>query len=65
MPRWGEPPLELFRRVVRAAHHVDDFEQLLDYAQTQNSQFAEPMPDAEVLKITGSAWRYQREGLNT
>jgi hypothetical protein len=49
---------------MRAAHHVDDFEQLLDYAQTQNSQFVDPMVDDEVLRIANSVWKYQCEGRN-
>jgi hypothetical protein len=55
---------ELFRLVGRAARQADDFKQLLDYAQTQNSQFGEPMPDAEVVKIAKSMWTYQESGRN-
>jgi hypothetical protein len=55
---------ELFRRVGRAAHSVDDFEQLLDYARTQNSQFGEPLMDAEVVKVANSVWKMQCEGRN-
>lgn len=55
---------ELFRRLMRLAHQVDNFEQLLDYAQTHNSQFAEPMADAEVVKVTSSVWGYQCTGRN-
>jgi hypothetical protein len=54
----------LFRRSARAAHHCDDFDQLLDYAQTQNEQFGEPMPDTEVVKVAKSVWKMQSEGRN-
>jgi Bifunctional DNA primase/polymerase, N-terminal/Primase C terminal 1 (PriCT-1) len=55
---------ELFRIVGRAAHSVDDFDQLLDYARTQNEQFGGPMQDAEVYKLTASIWKYTTEGRN-
>jgi hypothetical protein len=54
----------LFRRTARAAHHCDDFDQLLDYAQTQNSKFGEPMADSEVMKVATSVWKMQSEGRN-
>src|SRR5262249_13851466 len=34
---------QLFKLVGRAAHQVDDLDQLLDYARTQNAKFVEPM----------------------
>ena len=40
----------LFRLLGRAAHNCDDFDQLLDYARTQNEQFGEPMEDVRVRK---------------
>ncbi|MGC2077366.1 MAG: primase C-terminal domain-containing protein [Xanthobacteraceae bacterium] len=47
----------LFRHTARAAQkYCDDFEQLLDYAQTQNSQFGGPMADSEVMKVATSVW---------
>jgi len=54
----------LFRLLGRAAHHCDDLDQLLDYAQTQNDQFGEPMQDAEVVKIAQSVWKMTCEGRN-
>src|SRR5262249_35836144 len=54
----------LFRLLGRAAHHVDDFDQLLDYARTRNDEFGEPMEDAEVVKIAGLVWEMQLEGRN-
>jgi len=54
----------LFRLVGRRAHHADDFDQLLDYARTQNECCAEPMTDAEVTKIVSNVWKMQCEGRN-
>jgi len=55
----------MFRHLGRVAQrYADDFNQLLDYALTQNGQFAEPLPDAEVAKIAASIWRYQTTGQN-
>jgi hypothetical protein len=54
----------LFRLLGRAAHNCDDFEQILDYARTQNDQLGEPMPDAEVLKVAKSVWKMQCERRN-
>jgi hypothetical protein len=39
----GERNSTLFRIVGRGAHQVDDFDQLLDYARTRNSDFAQPL----------------------
>jgi Bifunctional DNA primase/polymerase, N-terminal/Primase C terminal 1 (PriCT-1) len=55
---------DLWKRVMREAHHVDDFEQLLDRAETLNQEYVEPMPEAEVAKIATSAWGYTERGEN-
>jgi hypothetical protein len=54
----------LFRLLGRAAHNCDDFDQLLDYARTQNAQLGEPMEDAEVVKVAQSVWKMTCEGRN-
>src|SRR5262245_22005048 len=54
----------LFRDLARAVRHVDDFDQLLDCARTQNEQFGEPMADTEVIKVAVSVWKMQCEGRN-
>jgi hypothetical protein len=54
----------LFRLVGQAAHCVDDRDALLDFARTRNEEFDEPLPDAEVIAITDSVWRYQKAGMN-
>ena len=46
------------------AHHVDDFEQLLDRVETLNQEYVEPMQQAEVSKIATSAWGYTERGEN-
>ena len=55
---------DLWRRMMREAHHVDDFEQLLDRAETLNQELVEPMQRAEVAKIATSAWGYTERGEN-
>ena len=37
---------DLWKRVMREAHHVDDFEQLLDRAETLNQDYVDPMQQA-------------------
>ena len=54
----------LFRLLGRSVRNCDDFEQLLDYAQTRNAELGEPMPEMEVLKVAKSVWKMQVEGLN-
>jgi hypothetical protein len=54
----------LFRMLGRAVRSCDDFDQLLDYARTQNAQFGESMQDAEVVKVATSVWKMQCEGRN-
>ncbi len=54
----------LFRQLGREAHSCDDFDQLLDRAQTLNERIGEPMQEAEVAKIAGSIWKYTTEGRN-
>jgi Bifunctional DNA primase/polymerase, N-terminal/Primase C terminal 1 (PriCT-1) len=54
----------LFRELGRAAHQVDDFDQLLDCARTKNEQCAQPMEDKEVMATAASVWKMQEEGRN-
>jgi hypothetical protein len=54
----------LFKSVMRGAHHVDDFDQLLDYARTQNEQFDQPLDDKEAVNVAISAWGYTTRGEN-
>lgn len=54
----------LFRLLGRAVNHCDDFDQLLDYAETQNDQLGEPMEQARVTSTAKSVWKMQCEGRN-
>jgi len=60
----GERNNRLFVLCLEAARHCDDFDTLLDLAQTRNSEFSPPMEDGEVMKVATSAWRYESEGRN-
>lgn len=55
---------QLWRQLMREAHCVDIFDALLDRARTLNEQFAEPLSDDEVNKITQSAWHKTESGQN-
>jgi hypothetical protein len=54
----------LFRHCMRAAHHCDDFDALIDVARTRNDEFLPPLPDSEVVKVAKSAWDYSERGAN-
>jgi len=54
----------LFRYCLRAAHHCDDFDALLDVARTCNGEFCSPLEDKEVVKTATSAWGYEERGDN-
>jgi hypothetical protein len=60
----GERNNKLFRLCMKAAHHCDDFDGLLDVAQTRNAEFLPPLPDDEVVKVAKSAWGYTARGEN-
>ena len=53
---------DLWRRAMREAHHVDDFESLLDRVETLNQEYAEPMQQAKATKVAKSAWGYTEAG---
>jgi hypothetical protein len=55
---------DLWHRVMPEAHHVDDYLQLLDRAETLNQEYVEPMQQTEVAKIVASAWRITKRGDN-
>lgn len=54
----------LWRHCMKQAHHCDDFDALLDVANTANSQYFPLLPDSEVVKIAKSAWGYTERGKN-
>ena len=55
----------LFRELLKHAPHCDEFDALLDVAETKNNfAFASPLPDSEVVATARSAWRYEQENRN-
>jgi hypothetical protein len=60
----GERNKALWRHCMRAAHHVDDFNALLDVARTFNDNCLPPLEDSEVIAIAQSAWKYTESGKN-
>ena len=55
---------QLWRQLMKEAHHCDNYEQLLDRARTLNEGFGRPMEDAEVIKCLASAWEKTVNGEN-
>ena len=49
---------------MKAAHHCDDFDALLDVALTANANFLPPLPEDEVMKVAKSDWGYTERGEN-
>jgi hypothetical protein len=61
----GQRNTELWRHCMRAGHHVDSFDALLDVARTFNQDHCQPpMEDTEVIAAAQSAWNYTAEGRN-
>ena len=55
---------ELFNIALDQARFVDDFDALLDVVSTENADLMDPLPEAEILKLTQSAWGYETRGEN-
>jgi Primase C terminal 1 (PriCT-1) len=62
--REGRRNKTLWTLCMRAAHHCDDFDALLDVARTRNAEFLPPLEDGEVVKAARSAWGYTERGDN-
>jgi hypothetical protein len=62
--REGERNTKLWEHCMRAAHHCDDLDALLDVAHTRNAELSPPLPDQEVVKAATSAWGYTVRGEN-
>jgi hypothetical protein len=62
--RDGERSKKLFEHLMRAAHHVDSFDDLLDVGRTFGDNCEPPMEDARVISTTQSAWGYTQRGQN-
>jgi Bifunctional DNA primase/polymerase, N-terminal/Primase C terminal 1 (PriCT-1) len=60
----GDRNNALFRHCMRAAHHCDTLDDLLDVARTFNDECLPPMEDGEVTATTQSAWAYIERGQN-
>ena len=60
----GQRNKALFQYLGPQARACDDWEALLDCAETWNSQQSEPLPSSEVAKTAQSVWKYEREGCN-
>ena len=60
----GRRNTTLWQHCMRAAHHCDSFEALLDVARTRNEEFEPPTEDAEIMKAATSAWNYTERGEN-
>ncbi|MCO5157488.1 MAG: bifunctional DNA primase/polymerase [Aquamicrobium sp.] len=55
----------LWRHCMKAARGCGgEISKLLAEAMHHNQTFYQPLPDAEVLKIVASAWKYEMEGKN-
>jgi hypothetical protein len=55
----------MFKFARHQAPHVDDLDALLDVVRTRNDQACDPpLPDAEIVALVTSAWRWQTEGRN-
>jgi hypothetical protein len=54
----------LFRQLCVEVRACDDLDQLMDRARWLNGQFGEPLPDGEVVSVSKSVWRIEKEGRN-
>jgi hypothetical protein len=60
----GNRNKSLWEHCMKAAHHCDDFDALLDVALTANANFLPPLTEGEVVKVAKSAWGYTQRGEN-
>ena len=60
----GQRDNALFHHCLRQAQACDDYETLLDVAQTFNQDCEPPLPARQVKKTARSAWRYVIDGNN-
>jgi hypothetical protein len=52
----------MFRLALALAHTAEDRRALLDHVRQANAAQAAPLPDDELQRAVGSAWRYREEG---
>ena len=55
---------QLWRHCMKNAHHVDNFDALLDVGRTFNENCEPPMEDTEVMSAIRSAWEITERGEN-
>jgi hypothetical protein len=61
----GTRGVELWRHCMRAAHHCDDLETLIDVARTRSEEMLPPIEnDVRIINIARSAWGYTERGEN-
>jgi Bifunctional DNA primase/polymerase, N-terminal len=60
----GERGDKLFRHLMKAAHHVESFDDLLDVGRTFGESCEPPMEDDRVISTAQSAWGYTERGEN-
>ena len=60
----GERNKKLWHHCMGAAHHVENFDELLDVARTFHDDCLPPSDDSEVIKAAQSAWRKTERGEN-
>jgi Primase C terminal 1 (PriCT-1) len=54
----------LWTQCMRAAHHCDDIDALIDVARTRNEECEPPLEESEVMTVVQSAWNYTAAGKN-
>jgi hypothetical protein len=62
--RQGRRNRWLWEQCMRAAHHCDDLDALIDVARTRNEECEPPLDEKEVMTVVQSAWRYTEAGTN-
>jgi hypothetical protein len=62
--REGQRNRTLWEHGMRAGHHCDDYEAMLDVVRTRNDDCLVPLGDKEVERIAKSVWGYTERGEN-
>jgi hypothetical protein len=62
--RQGRRNRWLWEQCMRAAHHCDDIDALIDVARTRNEECEPPLEEHEVMRLAQSAWGYEQRGEN-
>ena len=62
--RQGRRNKWLWTWCMKAAHHCDDLDALIDVALTKNEECEPPLEEKELMTVVQSAWGYTQEGRN-